>query len=135
MFTVNTLRIYFKREDKKFQNISCLRLIQKNKKNCGGIKKFQNISCLRLIKMLLYTQARKELFQNISCLRLIAYLYMPLNTTFAISKHFMFTVNDEKKWLRGLVEEFQNISCLRLIKKQKKVDNVTQNFKTFHVYG
>ena len=51
-----------------FQNISCLRLIIKDKSNDIYDAIFQNISCLRLILFTSIVGIPKNIFQNISCL-------------------------------------------------------------------
>ena len=50
MFTVNVTLMMAAQLAKRFQNISCLRLIFKQVKYVTSDKSFQNISCLRLIK-------------------------------------------------------------------------------------
>ena len=71
MFTVNLLSEFKRVKTFLFQNISCLRLINRTKKEIEKIISFQNISCLRLICMGCSKEFNEFLFQNISCLRLI----------------------------------------------------------------
>ena len=71
MFTVNEYKDNSNVQLTKFQNISCLRLIDRKWNGIGTDIPFQNISCLRLIEKTIKEVAENLIFQNISCLRLI----------------------------------------------------------------
>ena len=69
MFKVHITDVDVSDMDCLFQNISCLRFIEKGYKVFYKVEKFQNISCLRFINTNNKNFRRLKKFQNISCLR------------------------------------------------------------------